>query len=123
MGRNLIFLFLLMILFTFNGCLTHWFIDTEVRLQIENLSPYTINTVSLSSKDTEDEKTWMNTPIAPKERSKVISKNWVGNFNLKITYQDSLLLKKHLFEDVSLEGGSVFIQISIKDGVWVLNKK
>jgi hypothetical protein len=53
----------------------------------------------------------------------VISQNWVGNFNLKITYQDSLLLKKHLFEDVSLEGGSVFIQISIKDGVWVLNKK
>ena len=38
--------FLITTLLMLTGCLSHWFIESEVRLQVENKTPYTIVGVS-----------------------------------------------------------------------------
>ncbi len=107
-----------------SGCISHAFLDGEVRLQIENESSVSIaRLVVLSDKGTE--KVWIADTLAPGEKSGVVSGSWVGTFDLGVSFQDSVsgTWKKVIFSSVSLEGGSLFAKISQKDGEWTFNIK
>ena len=117
--------FLITTFFLLTGCLSHWFVESEVRLQIENKTPYTIVGVSVVSLDSTMQKNWIKDPIPPGERSSVVAGDWIGTFNLGVSYikegENSIFVQ--IFESVELNGGSIFAQISEKDGFWSFNQK
>lgn len=121
--RQLIILFTISLLLT--GCLSHWFMETDVRLQIENKTSYTIVAADIISLDTTIRQNWIQDTIYPGERSSVVTGNWVGTFNLGISYiKDGKKSKNiHIFESIDFEGGSIFAQISEKDGFWTFDQK
>lgn len=67
-----------------SGCLSHWFVDSSTRLQIENKSSVTIVGVDIFSKDGSQFVPWIQDTIAPGERSRVYEEDWVGTFNVRI---------------------------------------
>lgn len=117
--------FLLVTLFLLTGCLSHWFIESEVRLQVENKTPYTIVGVSVVSLDSTMQRNWIKDSIPPGERSSVVAGDWIGTFNLGVSYikegKNSVFVQ--IFESVELNGGSIFAQISEKDGFWSFDQK
>lgn len=117
--------FLITTFFLLTGCLSHWFVESEVRLQIENKTPYTIVGVSVVSLDSTMQKNWIKDSIPPGERSSVVAGDWIGTFNLGVSYikegENSIFVQ--IFESVELNGGSIFAQISEKDGFWSFNQK
>ena len=111
--------FILLFVFALSGCITHVFVDGEVRLQIKNESDVSMaRLVVLGGNGDED--LWISDTIAPGATSKVISGSWVGTFDLGLSVEDSLgrTWSKVRFPSVSLDGGSVFAEISEKDGEW-----
>lgn len=111
--------FILLFILALSGCITHVFVDGEVRLQIKNESDVSIaRLVVLSANGGED--LWISDTIAPGATSRVISGSWVGSFDLGMSVEDSLgrTWSKVRFPSVSLDGGSVFAEISEKDGEW-----
>lgn len=105
------------------GC-SHYFIDSDVRLQIENDSEKTIARLTVDS-DAGSEIVWIADTLAPGARSKVKSGDWVGTFDLGLSVLDSATgtWEKVNFSSVSLDGGSAFVRISQKDGKWVFEVK
>ncbi len=117
--------FLITTFFLLTGCLSHWFVESEVRLQIENKTPYTIVGVSVVSLDSTMQKNWIKDSIPPGERSSVVAGDWIGTFNLGVSYikEGENAVFVQIFESVELNGGSIFAQISEKDGFWSFNQK
>ncbi len=117
--------FLITTFFLLTGCLSHWFVESEVRLQVENKTPYTIVGVSVVSLDSTMQKNWIKDTIPPGERSSVVAGDWIGTFNLGVSYikegENSVFVQ--IFEAEELNGGSIFAQISEKDGFWSFNQK
>lgn len=118
-------LLLIITILLLSGCLSHWIIENEVRLQIENKTTYTILSLNVVSLDLSMQKQWIKETLLPGERSSVVSADWIGTFNLKVSYLEdgSVDTLNHIFESVSLEGGSVFAQISEKSGFWTFRQK
>lgn len=117
--------FLITTFFLLTGCLSHWFVESEVRLQIENKTPYTIVGVSVVSLDSTMQKNWIKDTIPPGERSSVVAGDWIGTFNLGVSYikEGENAVFVQIFEAEELNGGSIFAQISEKDGFWSFNQK
>lgn len=117
--------FLITTLLMLTGCLSHWFVESEVRLQIENKTPYTIVGVSVVSLDSTMQKNWIKDTIPPGERSSVVAGDWIGTFNLGVSYikEGENAVFVQIFEAEELNGGSVFAQISEKDGFWSFDQK
>ena len=117
--------FLITTFFLLTGCLSHWFVESEVRLQIENKTPYTIVGVSVVSLDSTMQKNWIKDSIPPGERSSVVAGDWIGTFNLGVSYikEGENAVFVQIFEAEELNGGSVFAQISEKDGFWSFDQK
>ena len=117
--------FLITTFYLLTGCLSHWFVESEVRLQIENKTPYTIVGVSVVSLDSTMQKNWIKDSIPPGERSSVVAGDWIGTFNLGVSYikEGENAVFVQIFESVELNGGSIFAQISEKDGFWSFNQK
>lgn len=117
--------FLITTLLMLTGCLSHWFVESEVRLQVENKTPYTIVGVSVVSLDSTMQKNWIKDSIPPGERSSVVAGDWIGTFNLGVSYikEGENAVFVHIFESVELNGGSIFAQISEKDGFWSFDQK
>jgi len=122
------FAFLVIVVSLLTGCLSHWFTETEVRLQIENKTPYTIVGIQVVSLDSTMKKNWIQDSIPPGERSSVVAGDWIGSFNIGVSYlktpknaEKKVFL--HVFESVKLDGGSIFAQISEKDGFWSFDQK
>lgn len=107
------------------GCLSHWFVESEVRLQVENKTPYTIVGVSVVSLDSTMQKNWIKDTIPPGERSSVVAGDWIGTFNLGVSYikEGENAVFVQIFEAEELNGGSIFAQISEKDGFWSFDQK
>ena len=118
-------LLLIITILLLSGCLSHWIIENEVRLQIENKTTYTILSLNVVSLDLSMQKQWIKETLLPGERSSVVSADWIGTFNLKVSYLEDggVDTLNHIFESVSLEGGSVFAQISEKSGFWTFRQK
>jgi len=117
--------FLITTLLMLTGCLSHWFVESEVRLQVENKTPYTIVGVSVVSLDSTMQKNWIKDTIPPGERSSVVAGDWIGTFNIGVSYikegENSVFVQ--IFEAEELNGGSIFAQISEKDGFWSFDQK
>jgi hypothetical protein len=117
--------FLITTLLMLTGCLSHWFVESEVRLQVENKTPYTIVGVSVVSLDSTMQKNWIKDTIPPGERSSVVAGDWIGTFNLGVSYikEGENAVFVQIFEAEELNGGSIFAQISEKDGFWSFDQK
>lgn len=66
-----------------SGCLSHWFIDSSTRLQIENKSSKTIVGIDIVSEDCSEYVPWIQDTIRPGEKSRVYEEDWVGTFNVR----------------------------------------
>ena len=96
------------------GCLSHWFVDSTSRLQVQNdTEEYTLLGLDVVGEDG-SYKTWIDETILPGERSRVVEEDWVGNFTLRIRYTksaDGSGKVKKATESFNLEGGSLFLVI------------
>lgn len=108
MKKVSIFAVLLACCLTLSGCLTHWFIDSSTRLQIENKSSKTVVEVGILADDGSDYKVWIQDTIRTGEKSRVYEEDWVGTFRLKIKTFDS----DYEIEDLKFEGGSEYMVLS-----------
>lgn len=100
---------------TLTGCLSHWFIESESRLQVENATEdYTIISVGVVAQDGSLYSPWIEEKILPGERSRVEEGDWIGEFKLRFKYTASkdgsgdTLTDYHVFD---LEGGSLFLMV------------
>ncbi|MBO4435843.1 MAG: hypothetical protein J5791_03035 [Fibrobacter sp.] len=119
-----------------SGCLSHWFVDSSTRLQIENKSSKTITGVDIVSDDGTEYIPWVQDTIRPGEKSRVYEEDWVGTFNIRVrTIErstmgcacDHLEAKEEIFstcfcsvyindaytvEDLEFSGGSEYVVFS-----------
>lgn len=114
------FAFLCIVSLSLTGCLTHWFVETESRLQVENATEdYSIISVSVVSKDSSMSKTWIDEAILPGERSRVMEGDWVGDFTVRFRYTKSADATGDILEDIQefdLDGGSLYLVVGVKSG-------
>ena len=96
------------------GCLSHWFIDSTSRLQVENSTEdCTLLGLDVVSEDS-TYRTWIDEKVLPGERSRVVEEDWVGDFTLRIRYTKSADGKGKVLtstESFNLEGGSLYLVI------------
>ena len=97
------------------GCLSHWFLDSSTRLQIENRTPYTFEEFSVVSEDGSKEVVWISETVPPGERSRVYEQDWVGEFTFRLRFSNqgnfAYIVKAG---DASLEfsGGSYYVVLT-----------
>jgi len=90
---------------------THWIIETETRIQVQNSTNYTISDFGIVSENGE-KKTLVPEDIEIDKKSKIYEIELVGEFDFRINVGDSLkLLGTH-----KLKGGSLLAQITEKNG-------
>lgn len=97
------------------GCLSHWFIETESRLQVENATEdCTLLSVDIFSVDSENYQRWVSETLLPGERSHVVQNDWVGKFTLRVNYTrstDGSGESLHFVKKMEVEGGSLFLKV------------
>ncbi|MBP5439284.1 MAG: hypothetical protein J6Y14_00025 [Fibrobacter sp.] len=79
-------LFLCLVVFSLTACMSHVFIDTTTRLQVENKTDVTILGVDIISEDGTSVSPWIRDAIEPGEKSKVVEEDWVGTFKVRIRF-------------------------------------
>ena len=79
-------LFLCMVTFTLTACMSHLFIDTSTRLQVENKTDVTILGLDIVSDDGSSVSPWIRDAIEPGEKSKVVEEDWVGTFKVRVRF-------------------------------------
>ena len=92
---------------TLSGCLTHWFLDSTTRLQIENKSSKTVVEVDILAEDG-SYRAWIQDTLRTGEKSRVYEEDWVGSFNMRIRTFGS----DYEIENLKLEGGSEYMVLS-----------
>ncbi|MCF0222363.1 MAG: hypothetical protein HUK19_08720 [Fibrobacter sp.] len=97
------------------GCLSHWFIETTSRLQVENATEdCTVKSVDIFSADSTSYVRWVDEQILPGERSRVVENDWVGNFRIRVNYTrstDGSGKTLHYVKKMEVEGGSLFLKV------------
>ncbi len=97
------------------GCLSHWFIETNSRLQVENATEdCTLLSVDIFSDDSTSYVRWINETLLPGERSHVVENDWVGTFRLRVNYTqstDGSGKTLHYVKKMEVEGGSLFLKV------------
>jgi hypothetical protein len=84
---------------------THWFTETETRLQMENLTKQEIHSLSLVSKEGKVHVLVPDT-LEPGEFSRVYENGWVGEFKFAVFADSRIDLGSH-----ALKGGSILAKI------------
>lgn len=92
---------------TLSGCLTHWFLDSTTRLQIENRSSKTVVEVDILAEDG-SYNVWIQDTIRTGEKSRVYEEDWIGTFCLRIR----TLGADFNIEDLKFDGGSEYMVLS-----------
>lgn len=129
---------LALVVFCLTGCLSHWFLEGTTRLQIENQTNLPITGVYVMDRNAEvvrgygackenkdtntcvhilksdvkaGAKSWIAETVEPGERSRVVERDWVGDFTLIIeqSHQGSSLIT---MKSIELDGGSIYLVIS-----------
>ena len=107
--------FCLSCLFLLMGCVTHYVIDGSVRLQLGNATDNcTLETLIIVGEDGE-ELVWIDESVFPGESSKVKERDFVGTFKVRLSYKQDGVSKDTVFKK-HFDGGSVYLQISEKEG-------
>lgn len=86
-------LFLCLVTFTLTACMSHLFIDTSTRLQVENKTDVTILGLDIVSDDGSSVSSWIRDAIEPGEKSKVVEEDWVGTFRVRVRWAKSVIQK------------------------------
>ena len=79
-------LFLCLVVFSLTACMSHVFIDTTTRLQVENKTDVTILGVDIISEDGTSVSHWIRDAIEPGEKSEVVEEDWVGTFKVRVRF-------------------------------------
>ena len=79
-------LFLCLTMFALTACMSHLFIDTSTRLQVENKTDVTILGLDIVSDDGSSVSPWIRDAIEPGEKSRVVEEDWVGTFRVRVRF-------------------------------------
>ena len=79
-------LFLCLVTLSLTACMSHVFIDTTTRLQVENKTDVTILGLDVISEDGTSVQPWIRDAIEPGEKSKVVEEDWVGTFKVRVRF-------------------------------------
>jgi hypothetical protein len=91
-----------------SGCLTHWFVDSTTRLQVENGTSQMIVEIGIVSEDGSAYRIWIQDTIPAGEKSRVYEADWVGTFTMQIKTTES----SYRFDNIELEGGSEYMVLT-----------
>ena len=80
-------LFLCLVALSLTACMSHLFIDTSTRLQVENKTDVTILGLDIVSDDGSSVSPWIRDAIEPGEKSKVVEEDWVGTFKVRVRFE------------------------------------
>jgi len=103
---------LIFIPFLLNGCLTHWMMDTQTRLQVENHTSARIANLRIVALDgSAPDISWMPDTIETNKRSRVFTEDLVGTFHFRISSEDStcgdsMCWRDQELGDLAVDGGS-----------------
>ena len=84
-------LFLCLVAFALTACMSHLFIDTSTRLQVENKTDVTILGLDVVSDDGSSVSPWIRDSIEPGEKSKVVEEDWVGTFRVRVRWASRVI--------------------------------
>ena len=84
-------LFLCLTTFVLTACMSHLFIDTSTRLQVENKTDVTILGLDVVSDDGSSVSPWIKDSVPPGEKSKVVEEDWVGTFRVRVRWAKSVI--------------------------------
>ena len=105
-----------------SGCLSHWFVDSSTRLQIENRTDWTITSFDIRAEDGSYWR-WVKDTIAPGERSRVYEEDFVGSFKARVGLMnnscvdtDCVSQTTEKFFEVKFDGGSYYMIAKMVDG-------
>ena len=79
-------LFLCLVALSLTACMSHLFLDTSTRLQVENKTDVTILGLDVVSEDGTSVQPWIRDAIEPGEKSKVVEEDWVGTFKVRVRF-------------------------------------
>ena len=101
------------------GCLSHWFIESETRLQVENATEdYSILSLDVVSLDGSVYSSWIDETVLPGERSRVMAGDWVGEFKIRVKYTESADASGDTLVDyrmLDFDGGSMYLRVTASD--------
>lgn len=98
-------LFLCLVVFSLTACMSHVFIDTTTRLQVENKTDVTILGVDIISEDGTSVQPWIRDAIEPGEKSRVAEEDWVGTFRVRVRWGGFVYVKDGKCETRLLKKG------------------
>lgn len=112
--------FAVLFLFVLNGCVSHLFVDSVSRLQIENgTDDCTILGLDVVSEDGTQYSSWIDETVLPGEKSRVAEEDWVGEFKIRLKYTNSKDGSGNVLEDfkvLDFDGGSLFLTVNKEKG-------
>jgi len=79
-------LFLCLVMLCLTACMSHLFLDTSTRLQVENKTDVAILGLDVISEDGTSVQPWIKDTIEPGEKSKVVEQDWVGTFRVRVRF-------------------------------------
>ncbi len=79
-------LFLCLVALALTACMSHLFVDTTTRLQLENKTDVTILGLDVVSEDGSSVRPWIRDTIEPGEKSRVFEEDWVGTFRVRVRF-------------------------------------
>ena len=98
-------LFLCLVTLSLTACMSHVFIDTTTRLQVENKTDVTILGLDIISEDGKSVQPWIRDAIEPGEKSKVVEEDWVGTFKVRVRWGGFVYVKDGKCETRLLKKG------------------
>ena len=84
-------LFLCLVTLCLTACMSHLFLDTSTRLQVENKTDVAILGLDVVSEDGTSVQPWIKDTVAPGEKSKVVEQDWVGTFRVRVRWAKSVI--------------------------------
>ena len=84
-------LFLCLVALCLTACMSHLFVDTTTRLQVENKTDVTILGLDIISEDGTSVQPWIRDTVQPGEKSKVVEEDWVGTFRVRVRWAKSVI--------------------------------
>ncbi|MCQ2101745.1 MAG: hypothetical protein MJY98_00775 [Fibrobacter sp.] len=101
-----------------SGCLSHWFLESSSRLQVENATEeFSIVGIDVLGNDG-SVRHWIKETVLPGERSRVEEQDLVGDFTLRVKYTRSKDGSGKILKDdqpFELEGGSLYMTVTSED--------
>lgn len=102
-----------------SGCLSHWFLESETRLQLENATEdYSILSLDVVALDGSIYSSWIRETVLPGERSRVEEGDWIGEFKVRVKYTESKDASGDTLVDyrvLDFEGGSMYLRVTASD--------